>query len=102
MEHQVGRPDATVPVARRFQLPAQHPADAIQRAQPASDALAAAPPDAAADAEMIPALAAERYVEKLAVPAPVVPEPDAMLHSTQKLPPQAKAPYIPDAGRSAA
>jgi hypothetical protein len=102
MELPVERPDATAPAARRFQPPDLHRADATLPAQLASDASVAVLPDAAAAVEMILALAAERYVEKLAVLAPGVPAPDARLDSAQKLPEEAMAPYTPDAGQSAA
>ncbi len=94
-------PDARVPAARRSPLLDPPPADAIQQAQPAWDASAAAHPDAAADAP-IPALADAPCVEKLVVPVQGVLAPSA-----EALPPmlqsvEAKALYIPAAGRSAA
>ena len=101
MELPVGFPDAPAP-AEAVPLPDQHRADAILPAPHASDASVVVPLDAAADEEMIPALVAEPYVEKLAVPAPVVPGPDAKLDSAQKLPQEAKAPYTPDEDQSAA
>jgi len=104
MELPVALPDATVLAVRRSPLPDRHPADAFPPAQRASDAWAAAPPDEAADA-VLPALAAARYAEKLAVPVPAVPallaEP-RLPWTLRTLPLGAKALCKPDAAPSAA
>ena len=88
-------PDASLP-AEPFPLPVPHPAVAIPRAQPASDASAAVPPDAAPDA-VVPVPAVVRYAEKLAAQAQAVQALTAVA-----LPAPAEAPCKPDAGQSAA
>jgi hypothetical protein len=77
------------------------PADAIPRAQLASDASVAVHLDEAVDAT-IPALAAVQCAEKLAALAQVVQAQDAKLHPEQALPAQPEAPCIRGADRSAA
>ena len=94
-----GLPDAMVPEAP-FLLPALHLADATPPAQHASDASDAVLPDEVGDAT-VPAQAAARYVEKLAVRERVVPEP-VVKRLLRALPAAATAPCTPDAGRSAA
>jgi hypothetical protein len=88
-------PDESLP-AEPFPLPDLHQVDAIPRAQRAWDALAAVPPDAAADA-IVPVSAVVPYAEKLAAQAQAVPASTAVA-----LPAPAEAPCIPGAGQSAA
>jgi hypothetical protein len=99
-ELQDALPDALVP-AGPFQLPDLRPVDAILLGPRASDASVGAHPDAAADA-IVPALAAERCVEKLAVPEQAVQARVAKVHSMQALPEAVAALYIPGAAPSAA
>ena len=93
-------PDALVQ-AGPFQLPDLRPADAIPLAQLALDASVDVHQGAAADA-IVPALAAERCVEKLAVPEQAVQARVAKAHSMQALLEAVEAPYIPGAAPSAA
>ena len=88
-------PDASLPGAP-FPLPVLHLADAIPRAQRVWDALAAVPPDAAADA-LVPAPTVVRYAEKLVAQAQAVQASTAV-----GLPARAEAPCTPGAGPSAA
>jgi hypothetical protein len=97
MELLDGFPAALVPEAP-FPLPDLRPADAIPRAQRASDASAAVPPDEAADAPL-PALADAPSVGKLAALEPAVP---AQMRISQFLPAQALALCTQGADRSAA
>jgi hypothetical protein len=95
MDLQDELPDASLP-AEPFPLPDPHRADAIPPAQRASDASAAAPPDAAADA-VAPVPTVVPYVEKLAVQAQAV-----QALTEVALPALAEAPCTPGAGQSAA
>jgi hypothetical protein len=91
---------AQVP-AGPFLLPDRRQADAILLARLAWDASAGAHPDAAADA-VLPALAVVPCVEKLAVPAPVVPGQGGKAHWMRALPAEVAELYKQDAGQSAA
>jgi hypothetical protein len=100
MAHPGALPDASVP-EEPFPLPGPLPADAILPAQRASDASDAVPPDEARGVAL-PALADERYAEKLAGPAQAVPEPDAKSRQATPLLAEAAEPCTPDADQSAA
>jgi len=76
-------------------------ADAILQVPRALDASVDVHQGAAADA-IVPVLADERCVVKLAAPAPVVQAQAAKAHSMQALPEAGEAPCIPGADRSAA
>ncbi len=95
MDLQDELPDGSLP-EEPFPRPDLHRVDAIPRAQRVWDALAAVPPDAAADA-VVPAPTVVRYAEKLAAQAQAVQASTAVA-----LPARAEAPCTPGAGPSAA